>query len=305
MLVEIDLLGTTDKIANAIKLLKAYETIAIANNENGYYVGFSGGKDSLVIAYLCYLAKVKFELHENHTTADTPELVHFNKKIEVWFNNLGVSYYRHYPIESMWQLIPKKLYPPTRRVRYCCEVLKEKGGKSRFCITGVRWAESTKRRNNRELIEGNAYSAKKNIIKLSNDNDKGRRQIETCVMKGKHILNPILHWEDEDVWEFIKLYNIPYCKLYDQGWDRLGCIGCPLSSNQEKELNAYPKYKENYLRAFRRMTQERKRKGRTFWIDESDAEEIMEWWLHGTIKEKQIEGQMELELEEFEDLEEN
>jgi phosphoadenosine phosphosulfate reductase len=302
MLVENTLLGEKDKVKIAIDLVKAYEPIAIKNNANGYYVGFSGGKDSLVIAYLCYLAGVKFELHENHTTVDTPELIYFNRRIKKWFEDKGVSFYKHYPKESMWDLIERKLYPPTRRVRYCCEVLKEKGGMGRFCITGVIWAESASRRNNRELIEANAYSNKKNIIKLSNDNHENRRILENCVMKGKHVLNPILHWEDEDVWEFIRKFDIPYCELYDQGWDRLGCIGCPLSSNQEKELNMYPDYKENYLRAFRRMTIRRKEKGKEFWTDPSDAEEIMEWWIHGTIKDKQIEGQLALEiLDDFEE----
>lgn len=301
MLTEQTLIGKIDKVEIAIELLKRYERVALSYDDEGYYVCYSGGKDSLAIAILCIKAGVKFALHCNHTTADTPELVYHIKFMQKWFKEkFGVDVYIHYPKESIWELIPRKLMPPTRQARYCCDVLKEHGGLGRVCVTGVRWAESSKRKKNRSLIELNSYSNKKNKIRLNNDNDDARRQVEHCVMKGKHILNVIVNWLDEDVWELINNFEAPYCKLYDEGWERLGCVGCPASSNQEKELEAYPKYKENYLRAFRRMTQERRKKGRDFWINESDAEEIMEWWIHGTLKSKQVEGQLAMELENLE-----
>ena len=136
---------------------------------------------------------------------------------------------------TMWQLIVKKRRPPTRLVRYCCTELKEGGGNERFVVTGVRWAESARRRNSRNVVEFDAYGSqsKKAIenrkIFLMSDNEERRRMIETCSIKGKHILNPIIDWTDKEVWDFIKLRNLPYCKLYDEGFTRLGCIGCPLS----------------------------------------------------------------------------
>lgn len=74
--------------------------------------------------------------------------------------------------------------------------------------------------------------------------------VRICPTKGKHIINPIIDWEEDDVWEFIKAYNVPYCTLYDKGYKRLGCIGCPMSTNKKNELEAYPKYKQAYIRAF-------------------------------------------------------
>ena len=302
MLVENTLLGEYNKIDKAIELLKTYEPLAIKNHPEGYYVASSFGKDSLAVIILCILAKVKFAVHVNHTTLDTPELVRFTRYMQKWLKeNYNVDVYIHYPEESAWELISRKLFPPTRRARYCCDVLKEKGGVGRICITGVRWQESNSRAANRSMLEANAYTKKK--IRLNNDNDEARKQFETCIKKGKHIINPIIAWSDEDVWELIKLEDFPYCELYDKGWDRLGCIGCPLSSNQEKELELYPKYKENYLRAFRRMAINRRKKGKTFWINPEDAEEIMEWWIHGTKKSNILDGQIEMELQQLEELE--
>jgi len=73
----------------------------------------------------------------------------------------------------------------------------------RTVVTGVRWAESVRRKNTRGLLEVNAYT-KERII-LHNDNSENRRLVENCVTKGKHILNPIIDWSTEDVWEFLCL----------------------------------------------------------------------------------------------------
>lgn len=75
------------------------------------------------------------------------------------------------------------------------------------------------------------------------------------MQKRKRILNPIIDWTDDEVWEFIREYNVPYCKLYDEGYTRLGCIGCPMGSVQHRkeEFEKYPKYREAYIRAFDRM----------------------------------------------------
>lgn len=43
--------------------------------------------------------------------------------------------------------------PPTRLVRYCCSELKERDGQGRVKITGVRWAESIKRKENTDVVK--------------------------------------------------------------------------------------------------------------------------------------------------------
>ena len=177
MLLEENLFGIHDKVETAIERLRAFEP------PEGYFVAFSGGKDSQCIYHLCVEAGVRFDAHYSHTTVDPPEVIYFMRE--------------HYPEVivdkpdiTMWQLIVKKGMPPTRKVRYCCDVLKEGGGRGRIAVTGVRWEESTKRKHNRGLLELNNYT--RQYIKLMNDNDEARRMFETCTMKSMHTLNPII-----------------------------------------------------------------------------------------------------------------
>ena len=259
------------KIEIAIGRIRHFEP------KEGYYLAFSGGKDSIVCKELLNMAGVKYDAHYNVTTVDPPELVRYIK-----MNHPDVIFER--PVKTMWELIPKKLMPPTRLVRYCCEVLKEGGGTGRFVITGVRWAESPRRKNTRGMVEMVTKSRAKQEIEnkqifLMSDNEEKRRMIETCPTKGKYVLNPIIDWSDQDVWEFIKNLELPYCELYDQGFTRLGCVGCPLGGGktQKKEFERWPQYRKAYLRAFDEMLKERSRRGKqTQW---KDAEEVMKWWM--------------------------
>ena len=270
MLIKHHLFGVENKIKNAIELLRTFEPA------EGYYLAFSGGKDSVVIKALADMAGVKYDAHYNLTTVDPPELVYFIRRHHP---NVIVDK----PQKTMWQLIIENGVPPTRTMRYCCRELKERGGDGRFCITGVRWAESVMRKNKRAKIEINSMT--KNEVMLNNDNDDARRVVENCVMKSKHVLNPIIGWTDDDVWEFIHGHKIQYCKLYDEGFKRLGCIGCPMSSvpGRLHEFKRWPKYYQAYLRAFDRMLQARRESGKeTPW---TTAQDVMDWWIYEPPKE--------------------
>ena len=281
MLIENTLFGVRDKVKIAIDRLQAFEP------PEGYYLAFSGGKDSQCIYHLAKEAGVKFDAHYNLTTADPPELVWFIKK-----NYPDVS--RDRPKETMWQLIPRKLMPPTRLARYCCQELKEGGGEGRIVVTGVRWAESVRRKQTRGIAEVLGKSKKTNYI-LLNDNEQGRMMFENCTKKGKRIVNPIIDWEDEDVWEYIHTRNIEYCKLYDEGFKRLGCIGCPMAGKDGMlhQFERWPKFKQAYMRAFQRMLDTRKTKGlENNW---ETPEDVFNWWVYGqNRKDKEIEGQIDL-----------
>lgn len=62
-----------DKVETAIKRLQTFEP------PEGYYLAFSGGKDSAVIKALADMAGVKYDAHYNLTSVDPPELVKFIK----------------------------------------------------------------------------------------------------------------------------------------------------------------------------------------------------------------------------------
>lgn len=279
---ELTLTGERDKVAIAIEFLRTFCP------EEGYYLAFSGGKDSVVCMRLLDIAGVKYDAHYNLTTVDPPELVQFIKT----FPNVVVDrpkYNDGTPV-TMWNLIPRKGIPPTRIARYCCEVLKEHSGEGRRVVTGVRWAESVRRARDRHLVD---VSRKV----FADDNDEAHRMTEQCVKKDRITFNPIIDWSDADVWDFIRQYNVPYCKLYDEGFKRLGCIGCPMGSSKqkEKEFARYPTYARAYLRTIAKMLELRKTKGKdntnTAW---DTPEGCMKWWVYGSDKPED-EDQLRLE----------
>lgn len=243
----------------------AIERVRQFEPEDGYYLAFSGGKDSVVLYEIARRAGVKFEAHYSMTTVDPPELIYFIRQHypSVIFDHPGTS---------MWELIAKKGIPPTRQIRYCCDELKEKGGEGRFVLLGVRWAESSRRAK--------------------------RQMVETCQKKAKRILAPIIDWKDEDVWQFIRTEKLPYCRLYLEGFKRLGCIGCPLAGPEQMmyELERWPKYKENYLRAFARMLAVREAKGKPA-VKWHTPEQVMDWWVWLGRREAPVEEQETMGLD--------
>lgn len=286
-----------EKEKRAIEYLKMFEP-----KDEPYYLCYSGGKDSDVILALAKLAGVKFEAVHNLTTVDAPETVRYVKsqpdvRIDI-------------PDTTMWKLIAEKRMPPTRLVRYCCEELKERGGRCRKKITGVRWAESVNRKANggfvnilgkektmKKLAEeaGVDYEEnKKGAMVLNNDNAETRAFVDHCYRTTSVMVNPIVDWTDEDVWSFLYHYGIKSNPLYKvekrnstyipTGCKRIGCIGCPMRSGKVRkaEFIKYPKYRDNYLRAFRKMQDKRIKDGLEPFGDELGewtAKEIMMWWV--------------------------
>jgi phosphoadenosine phosphosulfate reductase len=231
----------------AIERLQQYEP------PEGYYLAFSGGKDSMCIYHLAVAAGVKFDAHYSVTGIDPPELVQFIRKSypDVKFEM---------PEMSMWRFIERKGLP-TRTRRWCCAMLKERGGEGRVVVTGIR-AEESFRRRSRPMYQ---VGGKKTMI---------------C---------PIIDWSLLDVWDYIDSHNLPYCSLYETYADRLGCVGCPLSTHQAYEFKQYPKIAEAWHRAALRYYDAQGKGVQRF----SSGEDFWQWWLSGkSIKEytKQDQG---------------
>lgn len=266
----------------SVEILKSFEP-----ETEPYYLCYSGGKDSDVIRILADLAGVNHDIVHNHTTVDMPETVRYVRSIP----NVIIDY----PDKSMWQLIVDKGMPPTRLVRYCCSELKERGGKGRVKITGVRWAESRNRQSNADVVTiigkpkttqkfadniGADYQVnKRQGLILNDDNDESRRMVEHCYRTTSTMINPIVNWFDDDVWEFLKYYGCQSNPLYQCGFKRIGCIGCPVAGKHRyTEFRLYPKYKYLYVKAFDHMLTRRKELGKS--SDWQTGEEVFKWWMN-------------------------
>lgn len=168
---------------------KAIERIWLASGFSMKHYGkplvctYSGGKDSDVMLELFRRAGVPFEAHNSHTTADAPQTVRHIRKVFKNLEEKGIKCEIEMPKYkgehiTMWKLIPLKFTPPTRQVRYCCQVLKEIGCANRYIATGVRWAESRKRQSRSEFEKlGSSIKTKEffSMVMLMNDNDAKRR----------------------------------------------------------------------------------------------------------------------------------
>ena len=228
----------------AIRRLQSFEAEALAMSPDGYWLAFSGGKDSVVILDLAKRAGVKFQANYSLTTVDPPELVWFVKT----FPEVAI----HRPAETMWQLIRRNGMPPRRNARYCCAALKESGGGGHIVITGVRWAESA-RRSKRQMMEACHRSR-----------------------LGRKLFHPIIEWSTSDVWQYIRERGLRYCSLYDEGFRRLGCVLCPMQTQAqtERDRERFPKLCAQWERTvkstFRPATMEHGFR---------TAEEYWQWWL--------------------------
>jgi len=257
------------KIKKAILLLQEYDKLASEMSEDGYWLAYSGGKDSGVILELANMAGVKYEAVYSVTTIDPPEIIYFMRKEHPEVRFL------HPEMPLLTMMVDNGIGPPSGWSRWCCRFYKESAGTGCAIIIGVRAAESPKR--------------------------KARwKQISRRTDKDALYVCPILYWTDNDVWEFHRLRDIPYCELYDEGFKRLGCIGCPLAGYklQRRDFDRWPKYEEMWKRAFKRFWDKwhgvptRKGNVRSF-EDFGSWEGLWEWWISGVNKDKNNGCQME------------
>lgn len=264
----------SEKLKKSIMRAKEFQN---RNDENKNILAFSGGKDSLCAYLVMVKSEVEFIPIYSPTSADPPELIYYIREFNKWAKSKGYPVVKSQKynkwengenkgkIKTMWSLIENRSMPPTRMVRYCCDELKERtGDKGDTVYTGVRWEES-KARADQKMV--NFY-------------------------KGKKMVRVIVDWSVDEVWSLILQEKVPYCCLYDKGFERIGCIGCPLNSkNQVKELNFFPKYKNLYIRAFQRMINRRIKRGKpTQW---KTGEEVYSWWINQEVRDKKEEGQID------------
>lgn len=284
----------------ATERLKAASDMSLRLFKQPLVITYSGGKDSDVLLHLAEISGIPFEVLHSLTTADAPETVRHVYDTLKRLEGKGIKCTVDKHVQSdgnrvtMWNLIPRKLMPPTRLARYCCAELKEGGGKGRFIATGVRWAESTARKKNRGTLEVLATTGRKNNFVLLNDNDEKRRLFETCQLKGERVVNPIIDWQEADVLDYAAAEKICMNPLYCEGFRRVGCIGCPMaSSSRIMEFARYPKFKAAYIRAFDKMLARRMAKGKDAHSWRSGVD-VFHWWMEdGVLPGQEVLGGFE------------
>lgn len=181
-----------DMEAEAIDFIRQHEP------PEGYYVGFSGGKDSIVTLDLVRRSGVRHEAWHSLTSIDPPEVVGFVRRE---YPDVKIAK----PQRSVYDGIAYH-GPPRRNMRWCCDELKKQPSLDipmQHRIMGIRAEESMRR----------AARGRVSDIKIK-----------------KHsmvIYKPIFAWKEWAIWEYIEKYGLKYPSLYDEGFHRIGCVVCP------------------------------------------------------------------------------
>jgi phosphoadenosine phosphosulfate reductase len=208
------------KVARAVRLLQSIP------KDGPIEVSYSGGKDSDVILELAKMAGIEYRAIYKNTTIDPPGTIkHCMEK--------GVEILP--PKESFFGLVERKGIP-TRRARFCCEVLKEYKVLER-AVQGIRRSESKAREERYKEPE---------ICRVYDKNNKVK------------VYLPLLDWTDEDVARFVAERGVQCHPLYydEQGVfhaeRRLDCIGCPLQSDNGKaDYKKHPKLLKRLVKSVR------------------------------------------------------
>ena len=254
-----------DKIQTSIELIKKAETLALKMQpEQGFYIGFSGGKDSQALLELVKMSGVRFRAVYNVTTNDPAENIRFIRERypEVEFSHVE---------SSIMKMIEKKGLP-TRVHRWCCSIFKEQSGAGSVVLTGVRWEES-RTRAEYTTVEKKGRTKKDKVVL---DLDEMQTNEFRCVGgKDKIMVYPILPWTTTDVWQFLEMRGLPMNPCYKRN-ARVGCVFCPFARKGEIEryVEYHPKLKEALLRAISRYLDKHPSSSKF-----NDATEVFNWWV--------------------------
>lgn len=271
-------------LQNAVELAKLYDPV------DGFFLGFSGGKDSQALYHVAKMAGVPFKAHMSLTSVDPPAVIRFVKK-----NYPDVELIA--PKESIYQVAIRKQILPTALARWCCDVYKEHAGAGKVTLTGIRRQESIRRskRNEYEVTRRKFSGTAEDFAEWQTEqrmNDskyslETESQIRCIGGKDSIIINPIIHWQESEVWEFLnEVVKVPHCELYDTGHKRIGCLFCPMSNIKQfrRDEREYPHQRHKWIDTIKII----RRNGHLLHIDQyqdlsmysedEQAEIVFDWW---------------------------
>ena len=259
------------KIQHSVELIRKAEKIALMYDpENGYFNTFSGGKDSQALFHIVKMSGVKFQTHISLTSVDPGDVIRFVK-------TEYPSVIRLKPQMSIFQKAVEMGILPTMRVRWCCAEFKESTGAGKVTLIGIRKEESARRAKRHEVeVSSKKFSGnldefeswskseverkmkRKSKRKINEDEFSVKTDNEVRCINGKDsiLISPIFDWTEKDVWYFLNnIIKAPHCKLYDEGYTRIGCILCPMSQHRQKikEIQRFPHVKRNWIEAIKEI----------------------------------------------------
>ena len=259
------------KMQHSVELLRKAERLAMHYDpQDGYFLAFSGGKDSQALYHMAQLAGVRFQAHMNLTSVDPPEVIRFVRR---QYPDVQLAK----PKDSIYNIAVQRQILPTMRVRWCCAEYKETAGAGRVTLIGIRRQESSRRAKRNEVeissrkFSGDLDGLDEYRAELKAKREKKRSQQQDGVnitnatdeqtvgcIHGKEslLISPIIDWTEHDVWEFLNdVVRVPHCELYDQGWHRIGCINCPAASAKRKQIEneRWPHVRRNWIKAIMRI----------------------------------------------------
>jgi len=233
---------------HAIEIVRTYAP----KDGRAIHVAYSGGKDSQVLLDVVKRSGVLFSAWYQFCPLDPKELRAFIKEQQYDpANAINIAL----PEKSLITVARERGMMPMRNRRWCCEVIKERRNDAPLTLTGIRWAESARRRR--------------------------RRIIESCSRAGGFLLHPIINWRDEDVWAYIHGRGLPYCSLYDEGYRRLGCVLCPMTRNTEQQIQRFPWAVKIWRAVSKACFETRQQRGHQIFNTEKEQ---WEWWLERDAK---------------------
>jgi phosphoadenosine phosphosulfate reductase len=142
--------------------------------------------------------------------------------LDITRNKYGLNIETYFPdYEEVEKMVNEKginlFYESIENRLLCCHIRKTEPMKRALTgvdvwISGIRREQSISRKDI-QIVE---WDDQNNLLKV----------------------NPLVEWNHDQVWEYIRHHNIPYNKLHDKGYPSIGCLPCTRAVEQGEDLRA-------------------------------------------------------------------